>query len=464
MNAPFIWIALPLIISVILWIIRKNDGLTTWIAVACCGILALLGSVLPIERLISIGFLSINVSSTWIILGRKFILLEADRTFFTMLYAMGALWMICSKVIKPRKSFPAVGLAVLGLMLAAIAVEPFFYSALIIELIVLITIPVLIPPGMKIGQGILRFLIFQTLAVPFILITGWITGIVGVNPTEQATLFQIILFVSLGFAFWLGIFPFYSWIPMVSRESDPFIAGFILSLLPTVILFQAVNLINSFNWLRESQIIFTILKISGVLMVATGGIWSAFQRDLRRLFAFGIIFETGFSLLAISLQNRVGMEYFILAMLPRMVALLLWSYTMARMDLTETGFTLEELNGLIQRKPEFAVAINISMFSIAGIPLLASFPIRLILVQILWLTNPNLFPWLFMGIIGFIFGTFRFVIHMFSNYENQERIPETRISILLMSGGIVLCFLLGLLPKFFLSGLLEILTKFQYLR
>lgn len=157
MSAPFIWITLPLIIAIILWIIRRNDVQTTWIAFASCGILALLGSVLPIDRLISIGFLSINVSSTWIILGRRFVLLEADRTFFTMLYAMGALWMISSKAVKPRKSFPAIGLAVLSMLLAAIAVEPFFYSALIIELIVLITIPVLIPAGKKIGQGILRF-------------------------------------------------------------------------------------------------------------------------------------------------------------------------------------------------------------------------------------------------------------------------------------------------------------------
>ena len=251
---------------------------------------------------------------------------------------------------------------------------------------------------------------------------------------------------------------------MVSSEADPFIAGFILSLLPTVILFQAVNLINSFNWLRESQTIFTILKISGVLMFVTGGIWSAFQKDLRRLFAFGIIFETGFSLLAIGLQNRVGLEYFILAMFPRMIALLLWSFALSRVENTETGFTLEELKGLIQKKPVFAIAISISMFSIAGIPLLASFPIRLILVQNVWATNPHLLPWVFLGIIGFLFGAFRFVIHMFSSIENHERIPETRFSILLMSGEIALCLLLGLLPKLFLSNLLEILTKFQYLR
>ena len=80
---------------------------------------------------------------------------------------MGGLALNITSVLAP------LGLAVVGLLVSTLAVEPFLYGALLIEVAVIVCVLMLAPPGETPGQGVLRFLIFQTLGIPFILFTGF---------------------------------------------------------------------------------------------------------------------------------------------------------------------------------------------------------------------------------------------------------------------------------------------------
>ena len=59
MNAPIIWIGLPLIISAILWLFRKNRQTVMTISVASSLILAALAVFLPIASAIKVGRLDL---------------------------------------------------------------------------------------------------------------------------------------------------------------------------------------------------------------------------------------------------------------------------------------------------------------------------------------------------------------------------------------------------------------------
>ena len=95
----------------------------------------------------------------------------------------------------------------IALLVAALAVEPFLFSALLIEMAVLVSVPLLSPPGHPVGKGVLRYLIFQTLAMPFILFAGWVFGGVEINPADTQLLVQSVVLMGFGFAFWLAVFP-----------------------------------------------------------------------------------------------------------------------------------------------------------------------------------------------------------------------------------------------------------------
>jgi hypothetical protein len=69
-------------------------------------------------------------------------------------------------------------------MVASIAVEPFLYAALFIEMAILLAIPMLSSIYHPPGKGIVRFLIYQTLAMPFILLAGWLLAGVEASPGD----------------------------------------------------------------------------------------------------------------------------------------------------------------------------------------------------------------------------------------------------------------------------------------
>jgi hypothetical protein len=91
-------------------------------------------------------------------------------------------------------------------MVASIAVEPFLFAALFIELAVLLAIPMLVSMNQTPGRGVVRFFIYQTLAMPFILLAGWLLS--GVAPAPAILRWPHRLpMLGLALALLLAIFP-----------------------------------------------------------------------------------------------------------------------------------------------------------------------------------------------------------------------------------------------------------------
>jgi len=265
------------------------------------------------------------------------------------------------------------------LLTAALAVEPFLYSAILIELGVIISLPLLINREMPIGKGVLRYLIYQSLAMPFILLAGWILSGTQANPSDASQLQIAALLLGLGFAFWLGVFPFHVWIPELSSESNPYIAGFLLSTLPPVFLLIILKYLNGLAWLKEAAFLTPTLQAVGAVMIVTGGVWAAFQTNLKKLFGFLVIIESGFSLLCISLQNQQGNELFYLSLIPHLLSLGIFAYTLTSLKRYQIEPELNNLHGLIRNYPILFIALISSLFSVIGLPLFAGFSINLLM-------------------------------------------------------------------------------------
>ena len=269
MSAPLFWIILPGLASILLLLIMRRHAWATGLSAGFCLILALLAWQMPIDQLIHIGPVSFKVSSAIAILGRRFVLDNADRSFLTLVYMLGFVWFIGASAARPGRLFWPIGLGMIALLVAAQAVEPFLYAALLIEVAVLLSIPLLNPPGKPVGQGALRYLIFQTLALPFILLAGWASGIIETDPNNQRLLIQAAVFFGLGFAFWMAAFPFNTWVPLLMQEAHPYASGFVLSLLPGVVLFLALGFLDSYSWLRNNATFPLIFQLVGTLMIVT---------------------------------------------------------------------------------------------------------------------------------------------------------------------------------------------------
>lgn len=463
MSAPILWILFPAAFAIMLWFIRSKQTLSVGLAGGLCFLLAVLALILPIDRALDIRLFNLQIKSSLVVLGRSFILNDGDRYMLALIYALGTFWLFGARIAGTHRQFSTLAVIMMALLVAALSVKPFLYSALLIELAVLVSIPMLVPPGKKAGRGVLRYLIFQSLAMPFILFAGWAAATYESNPSDQLMLTQAIALLALGFALWLAVFPFYTWVPLLSAEAFPFEAGFVLSLMPLGSILIGLDFLDSFAWLRTYPYTMPALQLIGVLMVVTGGVFAAFQRDLRRIFGYAVIFENGFALLAISLNSAVGYQALVETFLPRGLVLAVWALALGVLVRRGISTELDDLQGVLHRYPFATLAVLMASFSVIGIPLLATFPARQVILENLAIKSPVMALWAFVGVLGFLLAGLRLLYQVVQGQQSGWQVLETRWEALLLAIATVSVMLIGILPRIFLTGLINLLGSYPHL-
>ncbi len=463
MNAPVLWIILPLIMAGLM-ILITNQKAVTLIGSLFVLFLTAAAWFIPIESSLTIGSFSFNLGSSLQILGRRLSLTSADRSFLALIYGSAFFWFLPAALVRVARRLVPLGLAIIALLVAALAVEPQLYAALLIETAVLLSIPLLSTDQQKKGKGLLRFLIFQTLAVPFILFSGWILAGIEANPGNIALARQAAIFLGLGFAFLLAIFPFYTWIPLLSEEVHPFILGFILWALPTVIMFFGLGFLEHYAWLRESPATGTILSTAGVLMVVSGGLLSAFQRHLGRIMGYAVIFETGYSLLALSLIDRLGINVFLLLLVPRTLCLGIWTLSLSILKDHTPALQLSDIKGFARLWPFASAGLVLSNLTLAGVPLLAGFPVHLAIWEELARSSIGMTVWVFIGSLGLCASAIRVLSSLVSAPEGTTwGTREKGLERILLGVGWLALFLLGLFPQWVLPLWSKLPPLFEHL-
>lgn len=472
MSSPVIWILAPIIAGVGLFFLRRWYRLSVSLGTGLALLLAFFAWKLPVDQNIYLGPLTFKIGDTLSILGRQFTLLDIERPLILVIYLMAAIWFAVAHVGRVGRMFVPLGLVITGLLTAVPAVTPFLYAAMLVEMIALVSVVLLSRSGYPICRGALRFLIFQTLGMPFILFTGWLLTGVEASPGELALVGRAAILMGIGFVFWLAIFPFHTWLPMVAEDSHPMAAGFVFLMLPFVVMLFGLGLLDRYAWLRDSLRLFQengLLLYAGVLMVLTGGMWAVFERHLGRILGFAIMVEIGKALLAIGLPG--GLPLFFSMLLPRTVALALWSLALTVLQnspgLTPRhGLSEHEITGMGSKLPLTTASLSLAHFSIAGLPLLAGFPVLLSLLQGIVSIAPTIAILTLIGTVGLFIGGLRSLAVLVKGTESgsqdwqmQERGP---VIFFLVIGCLVL-LANGLFPQFFLPPAAELAQAFDHL-
>ena len=456
MNAPTIWIIFPAVVAILLLFVQ-NQRVLSILGGTLAVTLALLAQFVPLETAMQVGPLSLKIDSTVTILGRALIIQPAEGPLLALIYGAASLWLFGAEAAKTAPRIVPLGLLIIALMVSSIAVQPFLFAALFIEMAVLLSIPLVTSLYTPPGRGVIRFLIYQTLAMPFILLSGWLLIGVEASPGDLALAAQSAAMLGLGFAFLLAIFPFYNWVPMLVEETSPFIAGFIFWLLPTVTLIFGAGFIDRYAWLRSTPELTLALRFAGLLMVVSGGLFAAFQRHLGRIMAYGSIAETGFAVLALSLDLRLGVPILFLLIPARALGTAVWSLSLSVIQEHDPSLRFSSSRGLLRLAPFAATGLVLANLSVGAFPLLAGFPARLALWEGLSRDSLSAALWLGVGVIGLLTGAFRSlaVLSMADEYSSWKP-GESPTQMVMLGLGMIGLFLLGMLPQtiqFFLSNL-----------
>jgi len=462
MSAPILWIIIPAAVGALSLLI-SNQRVLAIEGGSLALFLALIALFLPIDQALQIGSFSLKIAPAIEILGRRIILVPADGSLLAIFYGLVAMWFFGSEITGTAHRLIPLGLIIVALLVTSIAVEPFLYAAILIEMAALLAVPLLVPHNQTPGPGVMRFLIYQTLGMPFILFAGWLLAGVESSPGDLALAVQSATILGLGFAFLLALFPLYTWLPMLAEETSPYALGFLFWVLPTLTIVFALGFLDRYSWLRTSGQLGQILSLAGLLMVVTSGLWSAFERHLVRQMAYAVTAEIGFSLLALSLPSQKAVESVFLLIIPRSLALLVWAMSLTRIKMQTDSMRFRAVQGLARTYPITTAGIILAHLSIAGLPLLAGFPIRLALWEGLAEQSLNVAFWFLIGTLGLLTGGIRTLAVMVMAPEGTGwELRETRGPGILIGLGVIGLFILGIFPQSFRPILVNLPAMFEH--
>jgi len=468
LSTPILWVIFPVVLAIVSGIFHRRQILNLLLTSLTAFVLTLLAVLLPETLTISIGPVVIQFSESLGFLGRQINLSYEILPFIAFGYGITGLWLIFSNIPVVPDYFRSVGLVITALLTAALGVEPFLYAALLIELAILVSILVLSPTQDKTSPGILRYLSLQTIAMPLILLAGWLLTGVETLPTDSPLVIQTMIVLGLGIALLLGVFPFHSWVPMVSQQANPTVVSFILMMLNTTILVFSLNFLDRYAFLREFQTIYTVLRLMGILMIIIGGAWIAYQENLKRSFGFAILSEIGFSLLCVGLYEKGGLTWLFLLFPARAIGLWLWGYSLTLIEQRSDSMLIQNLHGFARRYPILTLGLTVAQLSLAGLPLFASFPSKFAIFTAIFTLNPLMGIWGFLGNLGLFLFTFRMLSALLAPNEDKQivgwSVSEKKKVYLPILVFILILIFLGLLPDVFLANITETLTSFTQLQ
>lgn len=447
MSAPVLWIIIPLGLSAVMLLLLNYPNVVKVLGIIAGVILALTAIIQPIGNVLQIGSFALDISPDFFIFGRSLVLENSDRFALSLVYSSLLLFLVMMDTRHiPSKVVP-LSIAVSAILIAALAVQPFLYSAVLVEMAVLLIILMVREQHDQPITGIIRFLIFLTLAMPSVLFAGWILGGSQAGASGEARMISAVVFLLFGFAIWLAVFPFHSWLPQFSQSVKPFLFSFIFSIIPVITLLVIIKFLSGLLWLKSSPFLIPSLQIIGTIMIVTTGIFVSVENNLKRVMAYSVLLETGFALVMLSLGSAEGVQLLYQSFIPRIIALALLGYSLMVIENAGLNLTTEGVRGVLKKLPLASVGVLSSLLSIVGFPLSAGFSLRLELINLLGQTSESSVLWIFGGLTGFLIGSVRIFVRFVSPDAEKWKINEKISQILIIGLGLLILVIMGLFPR-----------------
>jgi NADH-quinone oxidoreductase subunit N len=199
------------------------------------------------------------------------------------------------------------------------------------------------------------------------------TGAVYLNELVRALpaaagqpLVQLGLLLTLcGFFFKLAVFPFHIWAPDTYQHAAHQVTAYIATaskIGAIAILVRMASVSGGSTYLVQ------VLVALSILSMTVGNLAAIAQKDLKRLFAYSSIAQAGYVLVGILSMSAEGYAAAIFYSL----ALLMMKFTcfLVLVAVASDGADIDvaQLAGLHRRSPMLAMALMMSVFSLAGIP------------------------------------------------------------------------------------------------
>ena len=262
-----------------------------------------------------------------------------------------------------------------------------------------------------------------------------------------------LIFILVSLSLKISAAPFHMWTPDVYQGAPSIVTAF-LSTAPKIAIFGVFIRVLVYPF---GEIIVDwgkILIILSIFSMLIGSLGALKQDDLKRLMAYSTINHAGFILMGLVPGSEDGVTaicIYLIIYITMNLGVFLFILNMRRDQLNVTK--IKDLSGLYKTEPLIAGCLAVLFFSMAGIPPLAGFVGKLLILNIV--IDNNLFFLAIIAVICSVISAFyyiRLVKSMFfdSPKDDLDLLANTQSKLLLSIFGIFNLSVI-LYPQFFLN-------------
>jgi len=182
---------------------------------------------------------------------------------------------------------------------------------------------------------------------------------------RPAVIIGLLLTLS-GFFFKLAVFPFHIWAPDVYQGSMNQVAAYIATASKVAAIAVLARVVASAG--QGSTYLIHVLVVLSIVSMTIGNLAAIVQQDLKRLLAYSTIAHAGYVLIGILSMNSAGYAGAVFYAMALLVMKFTVFLVVVEVACDGRNIQIEHLAGLHRRSPMLALALMVSLFSLAGIP------------------------------------------------------------------------------------------------
>ncbi len=180
----------------------------------------------------------------------------------------------------------------------------------------------------------------------------------------------VLIFVGVGFK--LALVPFHLWTPDVYQGAPAPATGFLAGVSKAAVFVVLVRFLGPLD--TAEGVLSVVLTVVAYASMIAGNLLALLQRNVKRLLAYSSIAQLGYltvALIAGAYEGTVALGFYLSVYVLALVAAFGVVAILSSAD--REAEDLADYRGLGYRRPVLALALTVSMLSLAGVPLTAGF-------------------------------------------------------------------------------------------
>jgi multicomponent Na+:H+ antiporter subunit D len=255
------------------------------------------------------------------------------------------------------------------------------------------------------------------------LVTHWLLERYAVTPDETELLTSASILLAISFALLLGAAPFHTWVTAVAGDSLPLAGTFVLTVGNGAVWFLLFDFLETYPWLSSQPVFEFLIPGVGLAMVIVGALLAAAQHRLGSLIGYAALVDSGAALIALGMNNKLGVALVFLSLAVRPFGLILLASGLSGLRARSGGDDdVDALYGLGWKAPWSTVALVAGALSMAGLPISAGFIWRWALCRALAPSSLGTALFLLVAGVSVMVGVWRSL----SSLLRRPRSPEDR--------------------------------------